>query len=219
MEKVKNIIKTKNTKICLAADHDNSNDLFKTIEELGSYICILKLHYDIIKDFNDKTIEKLIDYKKKYNFLIWEDRKFADIGYIMEKQINNHIIKWADLISVHPIAGLESVQQISAKIGIILIGELSSTNNLINSEYKNGVINIANKMPNVIGIVCQSKMTDYFLNIVPGISLSVLNDNKGQSYNTIDNRKFADIFVIGRSILTSKEPVKTIEKYIEITSL
>ena len=44
------------------------------------------------------------------DILIWEDRKFADIGMVMARQVKNHISRWADIVSVHSIAGLESVK-------------------------------------------------------------------------------------------------------------
>lgn len=199
-------------KICLAADVSTSKELFEIIEKLGDYISIIKLHHDIILDFNENTIEKLIYYKQKYDLLVWEDRKFADIGYIMEKQVNK-IKHWADIVSVHPIAGIESVKQIPKEVKIILIGELSSTNNLINTQYKEMVKEIAHTIDNCIGIVCQSKMTDTLLNIVPGISLTNTKDNKGQKYNTPKDRAFADVFVVGRSIINSQDPVQTIKNY------
>jgi uridine monophosphate synthetase len=207
-----NNLKNTTKKICLAADVSTSKELYEIIEKLGDHICILKLHHDIIVDFNEETIEKLNYYKKKYNLFIWEDRKFADIGHIMEKQVNK-IKHWADIVSVHPIAGIESVKQIPSEMKIILIGELSSTNNLINTEYNEKVKEIAHSLDNCIGIVCQSKMTDTLLNIVPGISLSTTKDNKGQQYSTPNDRSFADIFVVGRSILNSSDPIQMCKNY------
>ena len=125
---IQNIIKEKESNICLAADVDNTNKLFSIIEELVDKICILKIHYDIIYDFHDnleETIRRLNEYKKRYNFFIWEDRKFADIGMIMMRQVKSHISRWADIISVHSIMGLESIKCLDF-IAIILIGELST---------------------------------------------------------------------------------------------
>ena len=222
IDNVKNIIETKKTNICLAADVDTMDKIFNLKDLIVSHICILKIHYDIINDFHidlDKNIRKLISLKKEYNFLLWEDRKFADIGFIMEKQINN-ISKWADLISVHPIAGKESLLYCleNIDIGIILIGEMSSSNQLINKEYQNNVIKISKELPNIIGIVCQHKMTDDLLNIVPGIALKTDKDNKGQTYSSINERMFADIFVLGRSIYQSNNPIETIKEYKLITN-
>ena len=52
-EKVKEVIQTNYSNICLAADVETIDELFRVIEDLGEYICILKIHYDIIRDFHD----------------------------------------------------------------------------------------------------------------------------------------------------------------------
>ena len=222
---LKEIISSKATNICLAADVETIEELFSLIDKLGPYICMLKLHYDIITNFHDnleETIDKLNCMKKKFNFLIWEDRKFADIGYIMERQVKNHIIRWADVISVHPIAGKESLEALSKlPISLIIIGELSSSNSLTNSEYQKNVMKtISNSNnENIIGIVCQHKMSHTLLNVVPGISFKQnKTDTKGQQYRGIGDEStlFADVYVIGRSLLNSENPVELIKN---ITSM
>ena len=40
----------------------------------------MKTHADIIDDFGDKTIRGLNEIAKRKKFLIFEDRKFGDIG-------------------------------------------------------------------------------------------------------------------------------------------
>lgn len=216
LNKIKENISAK-SKICLAADVITLKELFCLIEKVGHKICILKIHHDIISDFFDDLIytkNKLLEYKIKYNFLIWEDCKFADIGSILKKKIENHISSWADLISVHPICGLKSIKDIQ-NIGIILIGELSCEGHLIDSTYQKNVIEISEKCKNVVGIVCQHKMTNNLLNITPGISISEKNDNMGQIYNTPNNKKFADIYVVGRYIYKSDNPLENLNKLLE----
>lgn len=216
LEKINKLIKKK-SKICLSADVETLYELFILINEVGKDICILKLHHDIIKDFNndlDYTIKELNILKNKYDFLIWEDRKCADIQYIIEKQINLHICKWADLISIHPFSGhyLKNIKNIH----IILIGELSSNSFLFNDKYKNYVTELCDKYDNIVGIVCQNKMTQKKLNIVPGISIDTKTDHKGQNYNSPKDKDFADIFVIGRSIYNSNDPQEKIKKIISL---
>ena len=215
---------SKKSNICVAADVTNLSSLITLIEDIGEYICILKLHYDIIDDFCEdlpRTIKKLIELKKKYNFFIWEDRKFADIGIIMEKQIKNHIIKWADIVSVHAIAGFESLNALkNLDISLFIIGELSSKGALTDDNYQKNVIESIKDIPNVIGIVCQHKMTSNLLNIVPGVSANIYNkgDNLGQTYRTFNSEElnFADIKVIGRAITTSQNPREEIKKILQI---
>ena len=211
------------SKICLAADVDNLTELYKLIDSVGDKICILKIHYDIIKDFCnnlDETIKTLLEYKSKFGFLIWEDSKFGDIGFIMKRKIDNHISKWADLISVHPIGGVKSIEHID-NIGLILIGELSCEGHLINQEYQNNVIKIAENSNNIFGIVCQHKMSnsEHILNITPGISLNTNKDSQGQCYASPSDKSFADIFVVGRAIYQSKDPRKSVEELIIKTKI
>ena len=135
-EQLRNIIQIKDTRICLAADVSSVEELLEIADTLGPYICILKLHYDIIPQFHEKKCgDKLIELRKKHNFLIWEDRKYADIGSIMEKQIRLNVIPWANIVSVHALPGLESLKAIPKEVGIIAIGELSCYENLIDWVY------------------------------------------------------------------------------------
>ena len=194
---------------------DNIENIFDLIHKVGKDICILKIHSDMIINFHDNysyNRDVLIQLKKEYNFKIWEDRKFADIGHIMKRQLNNGISDWADIISVHPISGKKSLEELR-NIDIILIGEMSSEGHLLNEIYQQEVINIAENVENVIGIVCQHKMSDKLLHIVPGISINKTGDSQGQQYNTPENRNFADIFVIGRGIYESDDPFNTIQMY------
>ena len=215
------VIESKNCKIIVSADVKELSELWKLIEQIGDIISILKIHYDIIEDFNTNivhTIYWLNFYKKKFKFLIWEDRKFADIGYIMKRQIDSHIKKWADIVSVHPIAGLDSVKELNF-IKVILIGEMSSSGTLTDESYKSKVAEMVDKLPNVIGVVCQTKMTDTKYNIVPGIcKTNKKTDSMGQQYNDPKDRSFADFFVVGRDIIHSNKPREKLLEYINLTN-
>ena len=209
------IINLKKTNICLAADIENMDELLKIIEEVGEYICILKIHSDIISDFfinYESNCKKLNELKNKYNFRIWEDRKLADIGNIMVRQVNK-ISEWADIVSIHPISGNKSLENIEG-IDIIVIVEMSTDGHLMNKEYQKEVVNISENNNNVIGVVSQHKVSDKLLHFVPGISLNNNSDNLGQIYNKPQDKEFADIYVIGRSIYLSDNPLKQIKKYI-----
>ena len=211
---LKSIITEKQTKICFAADVSSLSELISILENVGDSICILKLHSEVIEDFYDNfsyTIETLKRLASKYNFLIWEDRKLADIGSIMQRQAN-HIKKWADIVSVVPIAGNEALDAIK-DIGIIVISQLSSKNNLITAEYTNRILEMIKHNLSVIGIVSQNKLNSDKLHFVPGISFNSKSDGLGQQYDVPQNKQFADVFVIGRSIYLSEDPKKEIDKY------
>lgn len=220
-DKVQQIIKKKQTRICLAADVNSVEELLHIADSLGPYICVLKIHYDIIPHFiRDNCGEKLVQLARKHNFLIWEDRKYADIGAIMEKQIRLNVLPWADIISVHGLPGLESIKSIPKEIGIILIGELSCYGNISSWLYTQAVIEIAEELPNFVGFVGQKNfkigINEDSLMFVPGIGKTTgTSDGKGQRYSRIKDKSFADVYVIGRGILGANDRIETIKHFIE----
>ena len=99
---------------------------------------------------------------------------------------------------------------------MIFIVELSTSGNLMSHNYKMGVIDILYKCKNVIGVVSQSKICDNIIHFVPGISLNSEKDNMGQRYNKPSDKKWADIFVIGRGIYKDPSPRDAINKYLSL---
>ena len=70
----------KQTNLALAVDEPEADLVLKLADQIGPELCILKTHIDIIEGFNEGFIAELSNLAKKHNFLIFEDRKFADIG-------------------------------------------------------------------------------------------------------------------------------------------
>ncbi|KAL8715605.1 MAG: hypothetical protein Q9220_000942 [cf. Caloplaca sp. 1 TL-2023] len=74
------LISIKQSNLCVAADVHSTSALLRLAEEVGDSICVLKTHVDIIDDFSDRTIRGLQEIAKRKAFLLFEDRKFGDIG-------------------------------------------------------------------------------------------------------------------------------------------
>jgi uridine monophosphate synthetase len=82
------LIYLKRTNLCVSADVTTTNELLALAEDVGDHICILKTHADIISDFNDKTIRGLNEISRRKQFIVFEDRKFGDIGSKNEPMLN-----------------------------------------------------------------------------------------------------------------------------------
>ncbi|KAF2683689.1 orotidine-5'-phosphate decarboxylase [Lentithecium fluviatile CBS 122367] len=102
------LISIKQTNLCLSADVETSAELLALAEEVGDSICVLKTHCDIVTDWSDRTARALKEISRRKWFIIFEDRKFADIGETVQKQYTSgyhRIASWAEITNAHLLPG------------------------------------------------------------------------------------------------------------------
>ncbi|UJR33907.1 hypothetical protein I4U23_021326 [Adineta vaga] len=231
-QRFQSIMKEKKTNLCLSADLTSLDEIIELSKQIGSNICMLKIHCDILDDFSMDKILQLKDISRKLNFLLLEDRKFADIGNTVKLQYTKglfQVAQWADLVTVHILPGdgiVQALEQAAESIdeprGCLLIAQMSSKGALTNNEdYVKGAVQCAKKYSDfVIGFISQSRLTtdNQYFHCTPGVHLSNTGDQLGQQYVTprqaIDGRG-ADILIVGRAILDSINRVKTAQEYQE----
>lgn len=208
----------KKSNLIASADVITSAELLKLAEEVGDNIVALKLHTDIIKDFSFELIDKLKDIAREKEFLLFEDRKFADIGNTQELQFKEGVYKigsWADMITSHVIAGEESLK-VFDNVGVVAIVEMSSKGTLTDDFYISKAMNVAENSPNVLGVVAQRKISDGLLLFTPGVNMSSSGDSKGQQYNTperVFKNIYTDFMIVGRGIYQSVNPKSSAQEY------
>lgn len=225
VDKLFAIMQKKQTNLAVAADLRTQKELLDLVDQIGPEICILKTHMDIIDDFDWSLIEQLKERAERYNFLICEDRKFADIGSTVQAQYMggvHRIADWADIIIVHAIAGepiIDALKVCKQDCAILLVAELSCKGNLIDETYTQTVVELARKRDDmVIGIIAQKATlnTPHQIKCTPGIHLATNKDTLGQQYNTPEHvvtELLTDIIIVGRGIYKADNPKKAAQAY------
>lgn len=210
-QRLKNIVKEKESNICFSADLINKSQLLEIVSKVAPFICAIKIHSDIIINFDNEFINKLKILAKLGNFLIIEDRKLSDIGNTMINQLNT--ISWADIVTVHGISGEKSIVAmrdtcIKNNIFLLLVAEMSCEGNLIKKDYSDSVVSIAkNNKDFILGLVSHNKLDcdSDLMYFTPGICLNRNNDSYGQNYRN-PSAVNTDIYIIGRSIYEANNP-------------
>ncbi|EGD82683.1 orotidine 5'-monophosphate decarboxylase [Salpingoeca rosetta] len=220
----------KKTNLCVAADVVEAKALLDLADAVGPQICVLKTHCDIVRDWTDETGTQLRFLADKHDFLIFEDRKFADIGNTVVQQCSggvHRIASWAHFTNAHALPGDGIVDGLRTAAGVenhglLLLAQMSSAGNLLNKEYTSACVEMAKRHTDfVFGFISQERVIegsegDAFVYMTPGVKLSQEGDGLGQQYNTptavIADRN-SDIIIVGRGIYKSDNPAATAAIY------
>lgn len=221
------LLDDKKTNLALSADVSDCDELLVFADKIGPEICVLKTHVDILSNFTPAFTHELAKLADKHQFLIFEDRKFADIGNTVRLQYEGGVYRiadWAHIVNAHALPGPGIIQGLS-KVGLpkqralLMLAEMSSANNLLDPIYAQKTLEMAEQFPEfVIGFISQRKLNDdvQWIYMTPGVQLNAKGDALGQQYVTpsqaiIENQ--TDIIIVGRGILAAEDPVSAAKEY------
>ncbi|KAF8382966.1 umps-1, partial [Pristionchus pacificus] len=222
------LMHTKATNLCLAIDYEEGERILELADKAGPFVCAVKVHADTIDEFNESWTSKLVALANKHDFLIFEDRKFADTGNTLSMQVKRNAASWADIVTVYGIAGEKSIRSAFQPIiadpstrlkGILLIAQLSCEGNLCDTEYTNGTRRIAEANQDIVcGFITQEKISDKLglIHWTPGVSLDETTDGKGQQWRSVEKaimEQQNDIVIVGRAICNKTTPASELRRY------
>jgi orotidine 5'-phosphate decarboxylase subfamily 1 len=146
--------------------------------------------------------------------------------------------EWANLVTVHSIPGngilkglkeammeLKNDLHLNKDIGVFLLVEMSSEDNLITEEYTAKSVKMANDYRDMVtGFICQKRIKnvnngDNYVYMTPGVNLASESDHLGQHYRDprhVILKEHSDVIIVGRGILNSDNPLKTVQQYHQI---
>ncbi|KAJ4478251.1 orotidine-5'-monophosphate decarboxylase [Lentinula aciculospora] len=218
----------KKTNLAVSVDVTKSKDFLAIIDAVGPFVCLIKTHVDIIEDFDQLLIKQLQDFSVKHDFVIFEDRKFADIGNTVALQYSSGVHKiasWSHITNAHPVPGPSIISGLSSiglplGRGLLLLTEMSTKGTLAVGSYTEEAVRMARAHRDfVIGFIAQRSMQgigiqadtvdgDDFLVLTPGVGLDAKGDSMGQQYRTprqVILESGCDVIIVGRGIY-GKDP-------------
>ena len=229
----------KQSLVVLAADIGNIDDLVGLVNMVGPYIAGLKTHVDMTEDFTMKEWSKVIDVARKHDLMIFEDRKFADIGRVTETQMAGmyDIRAWADLVTSHSVSGPDIVDGIASAWdsvqrvgGVLLLAQMSSRGNLLDRSYTERTMGIGTASPHVIGYIgngsdptevsaLREKAGDGKMIWTPGVNISADEGVLGQRYGHPSDavKAGSDAVIVGSGIHKATDPIAAAKAYADAT--
>ncbi|KAF9268095.1 orotidine-5'-monophosphate decarboxylase [Marasmius fiardii PR-910] len=226
-------IERKQSNLAVSVDVTKSSDFLSIIDAVGPFVCLVKTHIDILEDFTEDVIKKLQESSVKHDFVIFEDRKFADIGNTVALQYSSgvyRIASWSHITNAHPVPGpsiISGLASIGLPLGrgLLLLAEMSTKGALTKGTYTDSAVQMAREHREfVIGFIAQRRMEnvglgaesthgteDDFLILSPGVGLDTKGDAMGQQYRTpreVVLESGCDVIIVGRGIY-GKDPKDT----------
>lgn len=218
----------KRTNVCWSADVDTADELLTIFAQIAPHIALIKVHFDAVSGLDPTDIGRLFHIAYENKVMVMGDRKFADIGSTVRKQLQHHPACSDDIsvtmhcCTVHALSGPGPISELARrKISSVLVAQMSNEGSITDDDYSAKAALMAKTHPaDVMGLVCQSRSEcdagDGFVYMTPGVHLERTTDGKDQRYR--DCRMAIgvqrnDVVIVGRGISMAEDPLEAAKRY------
>ena len=226
-----NIIKSKQTSVCLSLDTGSWNKGRSILESCAPYICMVKLHLDLLTDWNNTATQEILDMSKTHNFLILEDSKLDDVPNIVESQVYGGLHSfgnWVDAVTVNTVnfvstnnalyrsAKKNRSDAVSKDLTCIPVGQYNTKDSMVTKDYsndfKNRLLEEKDTRFQTRTIIQQNlyKTDNQFLRMTPGVievDEDIIFNEDRDRYRSIESAMMRDrnhVVIIGSNIIINE---------------
>ena len=220
-------------KVIVALDNQNLKQIISLVKKIKSEVYGFKIGKEFFYNYGIEGYKKIYELSPN----IFLDLKLHDIPNTVEKALKA-IVKLKPLLSTIHISGGDEMQKVSTKLkknktkilGVTILTSLngSQTKKYYNNQNVNQLVKkfaLNAKKNNLDGLVCspleittvRKEVGNKMLIVVPGIRLEKKHPNKKDDQKRTLTPKEAislgaDYLVIGRPIVESNNPLKTLKE-------
>lgn len=227
------LMDTKRTNLSVAADVTTAAELLRLAAAVGPHVAVLKTHADTVSDWTDDVATALRLLADEHEFLLFEDRKFADIGNTVVAQAGgglHKIVRWVDIVNAHAVPGpgilsglRVAVEAAGRPVGVLVLAQMSSAGNLATAlpGYTPAAVAMAVAEPDLVfGFIAMEGGLggDACVSMTPGVKMAGGGDALGQRYATPDRvvgTAGSDVIIVGRGIYKADDPAAAAKEYRE----
>jgi len=217
----------KQSMVVLAADRYTMDGLTSLLDEVSESVVALKTHVDLVVDWTARAWAEFCEAAHSHGMLIFEDRKFADIGKISRDQMGGvyDIRSWSDLVTAHLISGPDIItglqegwEDVGRDGGVLLLAQMSSRGNLLDEDYTDTVVAAGKENDGVFGFIGNGSQPEGLRELrkqagnkmiwTPGVNLTIGDGEMGQRYGGPYEAVLAgsDGIIVGSGIHQANDP-------------
>lgn len=114
------LVQAKQSTLCVSADVTSASEMLQLADTVGPSTVVFKTHADMHAGWDPDpergTGAQLASLARRHRFLIFEDRKFADIGFTVQQQYSAgdyRIRDWAHVVNAHVLPGPDMIRALA----------------------------------------------------------------------------------------------------------